>query len=207
MADFELAGLSERSKPLIEDIIDNLGNYRYTVKEAVDEALRVLSDEEFRFPFLENCPKRDLFRNSESNEREEILRLFFQHIINCKYTDEDIEKYNEDYRLGLIKGVKWNCLDSERTCQTCREYVSQNLYGLGPGIYPPDKIPPMPHIGCICFLSAKLPVAEGDEKSIKNPVVDIIPEGARRKNIPSGILLIATVLITLFVIVVLLLMR
>jgi len=200
MSELELTGLSESSRSAIERIIADLKSYRCTVKGAVDDALKVLSDEEFHFPFLENCPGR----NPGNLGREEILRLFFQHILSCKYRDDDIREYMEDYRLGLIKGVKWNCLDSEKTCQTCRKYASQDLYGLGPGVYPPDKVPPVAHVGCMCFLSAKLPVAEteGTERSIRNPLLDIFPERKKGKRMLSlKVILVFVIPIILIVII------
>src|SRR5690606_3258478 len=32
----------------------------------------------------------------------------------------------------------------------CDLYANQNLYGLGPGGYPPDAVPSTPHPNCLC---------------------------------------------------------
>jgi hypothetical protein len=48
--------------------------------------------------------------------------------------------------------VKWP-LVSERCkdCPKCGPMGAQNLYGLGPGVYPADRFPKEPaHFGCNC---------------------------------------------------------
>jgi len=48
------------------------------------------------------------------------------------------------------KGIKWKLSPAERNCATCSKLASQDKYGLGPGIYPPDKLPVSPHPQCMC---------------------------------------------------------
>ncbi|MFW6030613.1 MAG: hypothetical protein ACOCRO_10260 [Halanaerobiales bacterium] len=60
----------------------------------------------------------------------------------------------------IVKGIKWNLSNSHKEKDVCDKYATQNLYGLGPGVYPPDKVPER-HDGCICYLTDVL--YEGEE--------------------------------------------
>ena len=62
----------------------------------------------------------------------------------------------------IVKGIKWNLSHShtgEHDCE-CEKFATQDLYGLGPGVYPPDKIP-ISHPNCMCYLTDVL--YEGEE--------------------------------------------
>jgi hypothetical protein len=49
-------------------------------------------------------------------------------------------------------GMKWNLSKSHKVTDICDTLASQDLYGLGPGVYPKDKLLPKPaHPHCICF--------------------------------------------------------
>ena len=48
------------------------------------------------------------------------------------------------------RGIKWKLSPAERNCSTCSTLATQDNYGLGPGIYPPDKLPVTPHPQCMC---------------------------------------------------------
>lgn len=53
-----------------------------------------------------------------------------------------------------VEGVKWNTSVDRGTASVPDEcdYLEQaDFYGLGPGIYPPDKVPPVPHPFDRCF--------------------------------------------------------
>lgn len=52
----------------------------------------------------------------------------------------------------LVKGIKWNLSRSHPKYDICDEWAKQDLYGLGPGVYPSDKLPPG-HPNCLCFLT------------------------------------------------------
>ena len=68
---------------------------------------------------------------------------------------------NNAYRLAhslgaqnssIVKGIKWNLSHSHPEPDICDEWATQDLYGLGPGVYPPDKLPPG-HPNCLCYLT------------------------------------------------------
>jgi hypothetical protein len=52
-----------------------------------------------------------------------------------------------------VLGLKRNLSAShphDSTCE-CEELATQDLYGLGPGVYPVDRYPETPHPNCLCF--------------------------------------------------------
>mgnify|MGYP000904179854 CR=1 FL=1 len=55
----------------------------------------------------------------------------------------------------IVKGIKWNLSHSHPEPDICDEWATQDLYGLGPGVYPPDKLPPG-HPNCLCYLTDEL---------------------------------------------------
>lgn len=57
-------------------------------------------------------------------------------------------------RTPFAKGVKWSTSTSHPKPDPCDENASRNAYNLGPGVYPPDKVPRYPeHPQCLCVLS------------------------------------------------------
>ena len=61
---------------------------------------------------------------------------------------------------AIVKGVKWNLSPSHPKEDICDTWATQDLYGLGPGVYPPGK-QPEDHPNGLCFLTDVL--YEGDE--------------------------------------------
>lgn len=72
--------------------------------------------------------------------------------------------FNESYIQGskmnpFSKGVKWNLSSSHYERQVkrwgediCDKYATENLYGLGSGVYPPDEAP-LEHPNGLCYLT------------------------------------------------------
>jgi hypothetical protein len=54
-----------------------------------------------------------------------------------------------------VKGTKWNLSNSHPTGKPdeCDLYATQNVHGLGKGVYPVDSIPDKPHPHCLCFMT------------------------------------------------------
>src|SRR5690606_768780 len=50
-----------------------------------------------------------------------------------------------------VAGIKWHLSASHRRPCECEVLARQDLYGLGPGVYPPDRMPDIPHPSCHCF--------------------------------------------------------
>lgn len=53
---------------------------------------------------------------------------------------------------AIVKGLKWNLSNSHPKKDICDQYATQDLYGLGPGVYPPGKLP-IDHPNGLCFLT------------------------------------------------------
>ena len=77
--------------------------------------------------------------------------------INNNFHEKNIESAKNS---DIVKGIKWNLSNSHKEKDVCDKYASQDLYGLGPGVYPPGKIPER-HDGCKCYLTDVL--YQGDE--------------------------------------------
>lgn len=71
-------------------------------------------------------------------------------------------------QLDFVENVKWNLSRSHKEPCNCETYASQDLYGLGPGVYPKNAVPHnglSAHPNCLCNITTILsPI----EKWIKN---------------------------------------
>jgi hypothetical protein len=73
---------------------------------------------------------------------------------------ETVESFRAVYRTGTssqpyTKGYRWALSGSGHPhTDECDVYANQDLYGLGPGGYPPDAVPSTPHPACLCSQSA-----------------------------------------------------
>ena len=56
-------------------------------------------------------------------------------------------------RSDVVKGIKWNLSPRHPEPDICDVYASVDLYGLGPGVFPPEYLPPLPHPHCLCFMT------------------------------------------------------
>jgi len=59
-------------------------------------------------------------------------------------------------RSGVVKAVKWNLSSWGKLCDICKALANEDSYGLGPGVFPLDKVPDLPHHGCDCYLTPVL---------------------------------------------------
>lgn len=74
--------------------------------------------------------------------------------------NETTVAYRSAHLLGaknsiIVKGIKWNLSYSHPEPDICDKWATQNLYGLGSGVYPVDKVPPG-HVQCMCYLTDAL---------------------------------------------------
>lgn len=72
---------------------------------------------------------------------------------------ETVEAYRDGYRRSTednpaVVGYRWQLSPRHPRPDICDLYANQNLYGLGPGGYPPDKLPATPHPNCLCVQTA-----------------------------------------------------
>lgn len=80
-----------------------------------------------------------------------------------------------------IVGIKWN-LGMHLTNDICGKLASQDLYGMGPGVYPKNTVPSIPHDNCHCWLSEII-----DEDYFKNnpPSAEVIQQVEKDPNYPE----------------------
>lgn len=66
-----------------------------------------------------------------------------------------------------VKSVIWNLSGSHPSGKPddCDKYATQNLYGVGPGHYPVDKVPDKPHPQCLCYTTVET-ISETDMLSL-----------------------------------------
>lgn len=66
----------------------------------------------------------------------------------------------EAYRAGVIEaarlsplavGVRWQRAAGAEPHAPCDGLATQDAYGLGKGIFPPEAVPSRPHVGCKCW--------------------------------------------------------
>ena len=56
----------------------------------------------------------------------------------------------------IVMGLKWNLSPSHGKYDVCDLLATQNVYGLGPGVYPPENTPLYPHPNDLCFITRVL---------------------------------------------------
>lgn len=107
---------------------------------------------------------------------QERTRYFAERIARTEkaraYHDGFIAKYNDD---DDIVAYQWKLSSRHPVDDICDLYANADLYGMGKGIFPKDKVPLLPvHPNCMCHLK---PIVKG---SLKNEVPkERIEEGGR----------------------------
>lgn len=56
----------------------------------------------------------------------------------------------------VVAGLKWNLSPAHGQYDVCDPLANQDVYGLGPGVYPPGSVPLYPHPHCVCFVTREL---------------------------------------------------
>jgi hypothetical protein len=90
--------------------------------------------------YQEGMTQKQVVSRSFTLARTEINNAFTECQIQCAKR----EPWNQ--------GIKWNLSASHPKFDICDIYASQDLYGLGSGIYPPSQVP-VRHPRCLCFLT------------------------------------------------------
>lgn len=72
---------------------------------------------------------------------------------------ETIRAYRESYIAStrgqsFTKGYRWSLSSGHKVADVCDLLAGQDLYGLGPGGYPVDQVPDIPHPSDLCTLTA-----------------------------------------------------
>ena len=85
---------------------------------------------------------------------QERTRYFAERIARTEmaraYNDGAMAKYTED---DDIEAVQWKLSSAHPCYDICDLYANADLYGLGKGVFPKDKVPILPaHPNCMCHL-------------------------------------------------------
>lgn len=121
-------------------------------------------------------------RNEEKLDRalyqstQERTRYYAERIARTEmaraYNDGAMAKYMAD---DDVEAVQWKMSGSHPSYDICDLYATADLYGLGPGIFPKDKVPILPaHPNCMCHLK---PIIAGTLK--RNEPRERFEQGAR----------------------------
>lgn len=99
-------------------------------------------------------------RNDEALQKaiymatQERTRYFAERIARTElrraYIDGFLAKYDND---PTVVAYKWRMSSAHPVFDICDVYANADLYGLGKGVYPKDKVPLLPaHPHCLCYL-------------------------------------------------------
>lgn len=74
----------------------------------------------------------------------------------------------------VVLGLKWNLSPAHAQYDVCDPLSNQDVYGLGPGVYPPGSVPLYPHPNCFCYVTREpRPMKEwGSPRRTSKPAKD-----------------------------------
>lgn len=109
---------------------------------------------------------------------QERTRYFARRIARTEmaraYNDGFMSKWANDEDCVAFK---WKMSSAHPFCDICDMYAEADLYGMGPGIFPKDKVPTLPvHPNCMCHL---VPVIAGSKRLKSETSKEQIEEGGR----------------------------
>jgi len=124
------------------------GEPQYSIAQQVRRML-LISDSDMRTKkwkefFKLNPPGRGVYRSAYKNTQ----RVMRTETNNAFRTAQSEYAKNRSW----IIGEKWNRVAGALECGECDTYATQDLYGLGSGVYPGGEIP-ISHPQCLCFLT------------------------------------------------------
>ena len=101
-------------------------------------------------------------RTGSAEKLDEAIQYFLERKVRYHSLVIARTEANNAFRAGhveqakaspWVRGIKWNLSASHRIECECEVLAEQDLYGLGPGVYPPDRLPERPHPNCFCFFT------------------------------------------------------
>lgn len=109
---------------------------------------------------------------------QERTRYFAERIARTElaraYHDGVTAKWGKD---PDCVAYKWRMSKSHPAPDICDMYAGANLYGMGPGVFPKDKVPELPaHPHCMCYLR---PLMDGSLRLESNTPVDRVAKGGK----------------------------
>lgn len=152
-----------QSKIIINSITNNLQS-GMSAKTMAKRLLNITEQQEIQIPKWlqkeinkmdpnEVAKKVDRYINTKMRKNaERVTRTEIQRAWRGNY----VEGVKE---LDFVKGIKWNLSGSHPKKDICDDLATADLYGLGYGVYLPDKVPynghPV-HPHCLCYLTSVL---------------------------------------------------
>ena len=68
----------------------------------------------------------------------------------------------------VVSGLKWNLSPAHGIYDVCDQLADQDVYGMGPGVYPPEDTPLCPHPNDMCYVTREiLPVEMWGKERVK----------------------------------------
>ncbi|HOZ01849.1 MAG TPA: hypothetical protein PLG20_08525 [Candidatus Syntrophosphaera sp.] len=68
----------------------------------------------------------------------------------------------------VVLGMRWNLSPAHGQYDVCDQLASQDVYGLGPGVYPPRSVPLYPHPNDMCFITREIrPIVDWGKKRLR----------------------------------------
>lgn len=145
-------------------------------------------------PFSLRAPTQRFLRDIQKAGKAEIDQIVARYVKDkAEYRarviarHETVEAYRRSYLSQIegkpgVHGVRWTLSGRHPVPDECDVFANQNAHGLGPGIYPVDKVPSR-HTSCICAL-----VAWMDEKHFDRPAESTgVPEEMRDRSSPDAV--------------------
>jgi hypothetical protein len=122
----------------------------------------------------ENIPKKvlDYVKDLAPQDAQAAIRKYMKKRMKYNATRVARTEIQRAYRmsyieqakkLSFVEGIKWNRSLTEFDCAICDQLANQDLYGLGPGVYPAAETPVMPHPHCRCHLTSVLKPLKKEE--------------------------------------------
>lgn len=122
----------------------------------------------------ENIPKKviNYVKNLAPQDAQAAIRKYMKKRMKYNATRVARTEIQRAYRmsyieqakkLSFVEGIKWNRSLTEFDCAICDQLANQDLYGLGPGVYPAAEAPVMPHPHCRCHLTSVLKPLKKEE--------------------------------------------
>ena len=115
-------------------------------------------------PFLKmNADEYSAFQRVWAEKHDDVWKADWKTRGRLKYNLRRLSRteINNAHREGQvysakrspwIKGLKWNLSASHPKPDICDEWATQDKYGMGQGVYPPDEVP-LDHPNGLCFLT------------------------------------------------------
>lgn len=124
------------------------------IQEANEQVVRIPKYLQKQIDLLDN---KNLASNLIDNYVKKTLHYNAMRVARTEINNAWKGSYKEKMdQLDFVENVKWNLSRSHKEPCNCETYASQDLYGLGPGVYPKNAVPHnglSAHPNCLCNMT------------------------------------------------------